>query len=264
MSRTQARDVWEQAGLAILLAWVAGFVDAVGYLTLFHVFTAHMSGNTIAAGVHLGQEDWSAAFHRAFPIPLFVAGVALGAALAEFLLRRGYRSVFSFGVSLEALLLGFFFAWGGEVFSAGGIRPEVGWHFYLLAALPALAMGVQNATIRRVGNTTVRTTYISGMVTNFAEEAVQFLFWLSDHFLGRHGKGFGLLVRLSPRQRSFNRLLLRAGIWTAYVVGAILAARTLQRWDLYCLLVPIGCLVVIGLCDAFHPILPPNQHKSGK
>ena len=48
MSRAQIRKEREKAWLAVLLAWVAGCVDAVGYLMLFHLFTAHMSGNSAA------------------------------------------------------------------------------------------------------------------------------------------------------------------------------------------------------------------------
>jgi uncharacterized membrane protein YoaK (UPF0700 family) len=39
-------------GLIVLLAFTGGWVDAVGYLVLLHLFTGHMSGNTIALTVH--------------------------------------------------------------------------------------------------------------------------------------------------------------------------------------------------------------------
>ena len=45
--------------LAIALTAVAGYVDAVGYLVLAHVFTANMSGNTIAVGRAIVDGDWS-------------------------------------------------------------------------------------------------------------------------------------------------------------------------------------------------------------
>jgi uncharacterized membrane protein YoaK (UPF0700 family) len=97
--RMTEADLWrkdrEKAWLAVLLAWVAGFVDAVGYLSLSHLFLAHMSGNSAAMGAYFGQGRWGAAFHRAFPIPMFVLGVAAGAALNEAASRRGVRSLFS-------------------------------------------------------------------------------------------------------------------------------------------------------------------------
>ncbi len=41
-----------------LLTTVGGFVDAVGYIALFEVFTANMSGNSIHIGMYLGQHNW--------------------------------------------------------------------------------------------------------------------------------------------------------------------------------------------------------------
>jgi uncharacterized membrane protein YoaK (UPF0700 family) len=42
-----------------------------------------MSGNSVAMAAYAGQGHWAEAARRAFPIPLFVAGVALGASIAE-------------------------------------------------------------------------------------------------------------------------------------------------------------------------------------
>ena len=61
----------------VSLAAVGGYVDAVGFLTLFHVFTAHMSGNSVWFGSSLGLGDWRIGLHHLFPIPLFVVGVKL-------------------------------------------------------------------------------------------------------------------------------------------------------------------------------------------
>ncbi|MDQ2798914.1 MAG: DUF1275 family protein [Armatimonadota bacterium] len=68
------RVVQEKARLGLLLAWVAGGVDATGFLTLAHLFTAHMSGNSVALAVSAAQGHWMEAARRAFPIPLFVVG----------------------------------------------------------------------------------------------------------------------------------------------------------------------------------------------
>ncbi len=263
MPHALARKVREQCCLALALACVGGFVDAVGYLTLFHLFTAHMSGNSIALGVHVGEGDWADALHRAFPIPLFVAGVMLGAAVGEALVRAGVRSAFAFTVGLEILLLLAFMAWGHPYYHEGGIRPESAWAFYLLAALPALAMGVQSATLRRVGNVHVRTTYITGMLTNFAEEAVRYLFWLRDR-RRQHGVRLGTLLRLSPRQPVFNRMLLMLGLWLCYVAGAVAGACAELSWGPQCLIAPVGVLVLVALVTARHPVPLASQVMEAK
>lgn len=262
MSENPHAQVREKAWLALMLALVAGCIDAVGYMVLLKVFTAHMSGNSAASAVYTGEGKGSEAFHRAFPIPLFVLGVATGAALSEALARRGLRRIFTVAVTLEAALLLVFLLIGAPALHDGVILEDPPWRFYLLVALPTLAMGVQNATLRRVGGVTVRTTYISGMLTNVAEQTVQYLFWLRDHWAGHRG-GLRALLRLSTEQPSFYRLGLQLGIWLAFLLGAILGVCATLRWGLLSLAGPIICLAIVAACDLARPIFPPPEdaHK---
>jgi uncharacterized membrane protein YoaK (UPF0700 family) len=91
---------------------VAGFVDAAGYIVLVRLFTAHMSGNSVAMGASLGQGDWAEAIRRGFPIPFFVLGVALGVAILEWRSRRAARRKISAVLVPEALLLLAFLLYG--------------------------------------------------------------------------------------------------------------------------------------------------------
>jgi uncharacterized membrane protein YoaK (UPF0700 family) len=258
VSEKQAPQVGEKVWLALALALTGGCVDAVGYVVLWKVFTAHMSGNSVSAAVHTGEGGAAEAFHRAFPIPLFVLGVALGAALSETLARSGVRRIFTVAVTLEALLLLIFALWGGPLLYDGRIPEEPSWRFYLLVALPTLAMGIQNATLRRVGSATVRTTYISGMLTNVAEQAVQYLFWLRDHWVVQRGHP-GVLLRLSWQQPSLRHLCLQGSIWIVFVSGAVLGVWVTLRWGLLSLALPIVCLGAIAFCDLRRPIYPPRE-----
>ncbi len=38
----------EKVTLALAMTWAAGFVDLVGYVSLYGLYTSHMTGNTIA------------------------------------------------------------------------------------------------------------------------------------------------------------------------------------------------------------------------
>src|SRR5579883_2472981 len=101
-----------KSGLILGLAGIAGFVDAVGFLNLAHLFTTHMSGNSAAAGAYLGQGDWRSTLHRIIPVPVFVLGVIAGAFLTEQAVARHKRSVFWFPLALEAVLLALYLAAG--------------------------------------------------------------------------------------------------------------------------------------------------------
>ncbi len=262
MSRAQAQKERANAWLAFLLAWVGGAVDAIGYLTLLHVFTAHMSGNTAALGAHIGQREWSEAFQRAFPIPVFVLGVALGAALTEAASSRGVRSPFSLALGLEAILL-FAFLWFVEyALRTRALRPESPWIFYPLMALPVLAMGLQNATLRKVGGQIVRTTYITGMLTMMAEEGVAYLFWLWDRTRGRPWGRLCKALRAAPRHPAFNQVVLLAGIWIAFAVGAILGSYAERLWQLQYLALPLAGIVVVLIRDLLVPIVTPQEQEA--
>jgi uncharacterized membrane protein YoaK (UPF0700 family) len=261
VSPKQEPRVGEKAWLALVLALTAGCVDAVSYMVLWKVFTAHMSGNSASAAVHAGEDRIAEACHRAFPIPLFVFGVALGAALSEALARNGRRRIFAVAVGLEAALLLLFLLWGGTILNDGKIPEEPAWRFYLLVALPTLAMGVQNASLRRVGNATVRTTYISGMLCNFAEQSVQSLFWLRDQWSAQRGRRGDWLRRFAV-QPSVAHLCLQGGIWLAFVAGALFGVGATLRWGLLSLMGPIVCLSIIAICDLVTPISPPREGAS--
>lgn len=253
MSATQARRVREKAALAIVLSWVAGLVDAIGYLTLFHLFTAHMSGNSVATGVALGQGGWAMALRRATPIPLFVVGVMLGAALVEAAARRGLRSTLSVALAPVVALLVAFMTLGTVLLRDTTVRPDTTWQFYLLVALPTLAMGCQNAALRRVGGRYVRITYVTGMLTNLAEQAVVFLYWLRDRTRGRGIRRLALALRLAPRRPAFVHGALYGGIWLGYILGAIVGGVSDMRWALRALLIPLCSLALVIALDLVRP-----------
>jgi uncharacterized membrane protein YoaK (UPF0700 family) len=241
--------------LAVLLAGIGGFVDAVGYVVLFHTFVAHVSGDSIATAVHLGRGEWTDACHRAFPIPLFLLGALLGTTLAELLARRRVRSIFAlpFGVQLGLLVL--FVILGSPFYRNGGLRPGSAWTFYALAAIPAVAMGLQAALLWRVVGTKVRTTFITGMLVNLVEEVVKYLFWLRDH---SHPRRFTFLFRVSPKHPSLRRIGLLSGLWTAYVLGALAGTLAERQWALFSLAIPVGGLAVAICVELTHPVLPPE------
>lgn len=261
MARARLRKEREKAWLAVLLAAVAGSVDAVGFLTLAHLFTAHMSGNTVGMGAYLGQRQWGEAFRRGFPVPLFVLGVVCGAGITETAVRRGARSPLAPAFGLEALLLVAFIFFGGGL-ALGGDVPG-GPEFYTLAALLAFAMGLQSATLRRVGHRTIRTTYVTGMLTNFGEQFVACLFWLGAKRRGRRSPSVLKSFRSTSPRESLARMLLYGGVWVGYVCGAVVAGLAESRWAARSLLLPLGGLLLVIALDLIRPIFVP-PHRAAK
>ena len=158
-------------GMAFPLAVVGGYVDAVGFLTLAGLFVAHMSGNTIRLGVFVGDGDWSLAAQRLVPIIVFTIGVMGGIALVEALRRRSAPAPAARVLAVEALLLLAFMLVGRAVLD-GASATGGSWDYYLLAILAVLAMGWQNAALRRVAGVPLHTTFVTGILTHLAEETV--------------------------------------------------------------------------------------------
>src|SRR3546814_10053565 len=74
--------------LALLLALVAGWVDAVGFLQLGGFFVSFMSGNSTRLGVGVGSGFWREAGLAAGLMATFVGGVAFGNLIGD---RAGDR-----------------------------------------------------------------------------------------------------------------------------------------------------------------------------
>lgn len=134
--------------LAACLSGLAGFVDALAFISLGGVFVSFMSGNSTRLAVALVD---GAGGHVALVfsiIALFVLGVFLGTLLNN---RAGNRRIVT-GVALVALLLG-----------AGALAHDLG-YLFLPIALTAMAMGAENTIFARDGEVTIGLTYMTGML----------------------------------------------------------------------------------------------------
>ncbi|PTT13181.1 YoaK family protein [Caulobacter sp. HMWF025] len=132
--------------LAAALSGVAGYVDAIGFLKLGGFFVSFMSGNSTRLGVGLATGHLEAALTALVLIALFVAGVVLGALVAN-RAGEGRRAMV---MGLEALLL----ATAAGLISLG--------HDPVGVAAMVLAMGAENAVFQRNGDVGVGLTYMTG------------------------------------------------------------------------------------------------------
>lgn len=143
-----------------LSAWTfaTGMVDAVTYLRLDHVFTANMTGNVVFLGFALAGER---------SIPVFgvlasVLGFVLGALVSGRMLvtrARGGRLVL-LTVAVQAL----------AVIAAAVLAATLGAIVPVLAALLGFAMGLQNATARKLAVPDITTTVLTLTVTGIAAD----------------------------------------------------------------------------------------------
>jgi uncharacterized membrane protein YoaK (UPF0700 family) len=199
----------EQSWAALLLAWVAAFSDAIGFLVLQQLGASFMSGNSMAIGVALGRLDWPSVLQRGLPIVAFFLGNLLGFLVLTQVQRWGIRSPFAVVFGLEAVCLLAFLVLGTHALERGIIRTSPSGIFAVCVVLLTLAMGLQTATVRRAAGQGVRTTFVTGVPSDWAHLLTQYLSWLRQQPREQHVRQ---TMRQSVQQASFRHLLLLAGI----------------------------------------------------
>ena len=224
--------------LALALAAIAGAVDGTGYLLLYHVFTSHMSGNTVAMMIYVAGGNWHESWRHIEPIVIFFFGIVAGIALTDVLVARRVARMFAVIAGLEFVLLIVFVVLA---------HPPQQW----MVVWPASAMGVQNAMLRRVGHYKVRTTFVTGMLTNTAQglvETLQALFRRSD-----------------DAREKFSDFTFYGGIWLCFACGGILAALIAIGHGTWALLLPLSGLAVLIAYDLIAPVTKvPIEQASGE
>src|SRR5665213_3148237 len=164
--RTQAAN----RDLAFFLAFVAGAADAGGYLA-FRRYTSHMSGVVSGMSDNLALGNGALLLAGAGALVSFVAGAALTAMLVNWGRRRNRHGAYAVPLVVEAGLL--------LVFGAIGHRWEEGSALVAPATVMLLCftMGLQNAIITKLSNAEIRTTHVTGMVTDLGIELGKALYF---------------------------------------------------------------------------------------
>lgn len=239
---------------------MAGFVDAVGYLTLRHLFTAHMSGNSARLGVFLGQLNLQSALPMASAVLLFVFGIGAGTTLVEIGSRRGMRSTTALLLGPQALMLVVFMSYGAIVTGANGsVADHAGRGFYVLAALAIISIGFQVCALQRISGQRARTAFVSGMLAKFTQETVNWLFWLHDGAQRPERSYLSEVLGGGRRRQAARRALLFGGIWCFYLGGAVAGSYTHSLWRLWALACPIAVLAAATAVDLWRPIHEPGR-----
>jgi uncharacterized membrane protein YoaK (UPF0700 family) len=146
--------------LVVLLTLTTGAVDVTSFLALGNAFSSVITGNLVLLGAAAGTGRPGLALHSGVALAGYVAGVLAGATLAA---RHDQGTgtwppsvTVSLGVEL-VILAAFTIGW-----ELAGTHPSGAGQLVLLAVL-AVAMGLQSAAVRRLGQ--MSTTYMTSTLT---------------------------------------------------------------------------------------------------
>jgi uncharacterized membrane protein YoaK (UPF0700 family) len=225
--------------IPVLLAFLAGAVDACTFLALFGLFVAQLTGSFITVGVQVVKHDPAALIHL-LALPLFfVAGAAI-ALLAHAVPSRGL----ALSLAIEVVLLVAFMVTGLEA----GPFANAGTPSALLAGTLGLtAMGVQSATVRLMLPGAASTNVMTVNTTQLAIDVAQ---WLIATFRAPGAEAGAAAAR---------RIAALGPIMLGFFAGSVFGAVGFTQLGFWSLLPLIG--VLLGLLGWVHRAA---WHASGR
>ncbi|REE94092.1 YoaK family protein [Cupriavidus plantarum] len=206
-------------------AFVAGFIDVIGFIALAGLFTAHVTGNLIMIGVaSVGQAESLAL--KVLALPTFVVAVALVRITEKRLVGRQRHAV-AMLVAIECLLLASFAIAGIALTGKSGTAAV--WLGTVTGLLAVTAMAVQNALSRTALVDLGPTTIMTGNTTQVVIDLVD-------------------LLSAAPAERAPIRARLAKMVpgVLAFAVGAILGARLYLWVGYWAAWVPVVVLATLS------------------
>ena len=158
--------------LGFVLAFVAGAINAGGFLAV-HQYTSHMTGIVSAMADNLVLGAYDLVLGGAGGLLSFLLGAACSAIMVNYSRRRRMHGEFALPLLLEAFLLLCFGLLGARLATVAGLFVPV------TVMLLCFIMGLQNALITKLSKADIRTTHITGIVTDIGIELGKSLYWNS-------------------------------------------------------------------------------------
>lgn len=256
MISAQAYSFRQKSRLAISLSWIGGYTNVVALIAC-HATVSHMTGATTSFGEAVANGDHGTAYFLGFLLITFFAGACLSGLMTEGARRRGIRSKYILPMLIEAILL-LIFAISTELMIARQFLPG-GAVIWWMSGAASMAMGLQNATITRISGNVVRTTHLTGVITDLGLEGMQYLYWWRYKTRKRHWSRNGRLFAISRRHPTVLRLLLLLSIFGSFLLGVLLGTLAFKHWPSYAMIAPILFLLWIVWVDYRKPIADARE-----
>jgi uncharacterized membrane protein YoaK (UPF0700 family) len=168
---TRARWPWAGSGhgplppLLVTLTVVTGVVDAVSYIALGHVFVANMTGNVVFLGFALAGASGLSAPASLAALGAFVLGALVGGRIA---IRSGAHRGRHLRTAMATAVAPVLLAVGLAAILGQPVSHDAR---YALIVPLATAMGIQNATARRLAVPDLTTTVLTLTLTGIAADS---------------------------------------------------------------------------------------------
>lgn len=159
---------WRHYREPALLAASAGAIDTISFITLFGLFTAHVTGNLVVVGAFLAGENEGIVI-KLLAIPVFMISVAFTTLIIK--TRKCITPTFLVGLFMSEVFLLLLFAWLYVVTFCW--QPD-GLTTLVTGMTGVMGMGVRNATSRLLLSITSPSTMMTGNVTQLTIDIINY------------------------------------------------------------------------------------------
>ena len=189
------------------LAFIAGAANAGGFLAVGQ-YTSHMSGIVSALADNLAVDDFGLIVAGLSSLAAFMSGAATSSIMINWGRRRRAQSEYALPLMLEAVLL--------LCFGLLGSNLENNRFLFVPATVGLLCyvMGLQNAIITKISKAEIRTTHMTGIVTDIGIEIGKLFYWNVSE------SGPGVAAVKADR----SRLRLLASLLGMFFIGGLAGA----------------------------------------
>jgi uncharacterized membrane protein YoaK (UPF0700 family) len=219
MAFSPLASIQAQERLVIILVFIAGYVDAYGYMT-YATYLSFISGNTTQSGYSIGEGKFAEAMPHLIAILLFVIGIIVGTWIISSDQYQSRKKKL-FGIIVFLLALTTIITQLGEV------------NRFVPIAVLSFAMGIMNTTINQIGAQLVNLTFVTGT-------------------LSRMAKHVALGIKRIPLQNPqglwdthWYRAAMLTRVWSMFLFGALLSGVATPHLAGWALLLPILILLIL-------------------
>jgi uncharacterized membrane protein YoaK (UPF0700 family) len=250
--RAASPSLVPKGAAALILTLCSGIVDITGYLGIFQLFTAQLTGTTVDLAHSLVSGNGSRAWLAAIVVASFFAGSVLGRIIIQIGGRVGVRRIATVTLAIElALVAGVAYA-ASATWNLHTADPAPGVAVAICVAALAAAMGLQTATLTGIGPLTVHTTFVTGMINKLAQLVSHLIFETYD--AARSSANARDSTLRAKRKQNAAQALFLTTIWTFYLAGASAGVWLFSRWGLRALYVSAALLLVAIAIDQVWPL----------
>lgn len=241
---TRERSAQANRHLGYALAFVAGAANAGGFLAV-RQYTSHMTGivSSMADSVSVG--NWAIVLSGLGALASFLVGAMTSAVLVNYARRRGLSSEFALPLLLEATLLLIFGVTGSALQKLHGLFVPA------TVMLLCYIMGLQNAVITKISRAEIRTTHLTGTITDIGIELGRLIYW-NDPAVGG--------ARVLADRRRLRMLVLLA---LSFFVGGVMGAMGFKHVGYRCTVALAAVLIALAIVPAIDDLLGSSVKSPG-